>query len=231
LLFTSKRWELAPQELDGALSLMGLEPGASVLDLCCGVGRHSLELARRGYRVVGVDRTSTYLEEAALRADAAGLEVEWVHSDMREHLRPEAYDGVINLFTSFGYFEEPSDDRRVVENLYHSLKEGGVVLIDMMGKEIMARIYQPRDWSEEEDGSLVLEERKVSDGWDWMENRWIVVRDGLRTDLRLSHRLYSATELCGLFRQAGFRDARAFGGLDGSPYGLTARRLVVVAHK
>ena len=69
-LFGPDRLEMAPEEVEGVISLLGIEPGASVLDLCCGVGRHSLELARRGYRVTGVDRTASYLQTASEKAAA-----------------------------------------------------------------------------------------------------------------------------------------------------------------
>jgi hypothetical protein len=99
-----------------------------------------------------------------------------------------------------------------------------------MGKEIIARIFRERDWSEE-DGVLLLEERRVSDDWSWMSNRWIVVEDGVRTDFELSHRLYSARELKSLFTDVGFREVTTYGDFEGSEYDHTAQRLVVVARK
>jgi len=134
VLFVQRRWEDAPAEVEQVVSLLGIEPGAHVLDLCCGVGRHSLELARRGFQVTGVDRTRPYLDRAARQAEAEGLKVEFVQSDMRDFCRPDAFDAVVNLFTSFGYFEDPEDDCQVALNMYRSLKSGGVFLIDMMGK-------------------------------------------------------------------------------------------------
>lgn len=134
-MFTQQRWEDTPTEVEQVITLLGVEPGAHVLDLCCGVGRHSLELARRGFCVTGVDRTQPYLDRASKQAEAEGLEVEFVHSDMRTFCRPDAFHAVVNLFTSFGYFEDPEDDRQVVLNVYRSLKAGGVFLVEMMGKE------------------------------------------------------------------------------------------------
>ena len=100
-----------------------------MLDLCCGVGRHSLELVRRGFRVTGVDRTQAYLDLVAAAAKREALDLELVRQDMREFHRDESYDGVINLFTSFGYFEDPRDDQRVVDNVYASLRSGGVLVM------------------------------------------------------------------------------------------------------
>lgn len=230
VLFAQRRWSDAPAEVEKIISLLGLQTGMSLLDLCCGVGRHSLEFTRRGFRVTGVDRTRVYVDKASKHGQAEGLEVEFVQDDMRAFCRPEAFDVVINLFTSFGYFENPEDDRRVVTNVYRSLKAGGVLLLEMMGKEVLARIFQERGWHEE-NGILILEERKLARAWGWIENRWIMFKDNRRTELRLSHRLYSAVELISLLTECGFAHTDVYGDLAGSPYDHTAKRLVGVGHK
>ena len=124
-------------------------------------------------------------------------------------------------------FEEPTDDRRVVENVYSSLRPGGVFLVDVMGKEVLARIFRERDWYEI-DGIIHLAERKVSRNWSWMENRWILLRGSQRIERRLSHRLYAATELTALLSGAGFGRVATYGDFTDSPYDHTARRLVAV---
>jgi len=213
-----------------ALALLKLEPGAAVLDLCCGPGRHSLELARRGFKVTGVDRTARFLEEARRRAEAEGLVIEFVQGDMRTFRRPEAFDAVINLFTSFGYFDDPQEDKQVLENVYTSLRPNGKLLLDTMGKEVLARIFRERDWFEQ-DGALFLEERRLLEGWSRIETRWIIVRDGEQEEFTLKLRLYSGAELRALLREIGFRRVELFGNLDGEPYDQNARRLVALAEK
>ncbi len=230
-MFGEQRLAAAPADIEATVALLGIEPGANVLDLCCGVGRHSIELARLGYRVTAVDRTQAYLNQASSRAEAEGLTVEFVRADMREFCREAAYDAVVNLYTSFGYFEDIEEDRRVACNVHRSLVPGGAFVIEMMGKEVLARIYQARDWTEMDDGTLMLQERTLSQDWSWMENRWIFIVDGVRTEFLLSHRIYSAAELKGLLAGCGFAETNAYGDLDGAPYDQTARRLVVVARK
>ena len=229
-LFGQRQWSAAPIEVDGIISLLQLQPGVCILDLCCGPGRHSLEFARRGFRVTGVDRTRRYLDEAATQAEREGLQIEFVHEDMRNFSRPNAFDAVINAYTSFGYFEVPQEDHRVAMNISRSLKPGGVLMMEMMGKEVLARIFQERSWREEE-GVLVLEERKLSDGWSWIDVRWILFKDGKRLEQRLSHRLYSAAELTSLLTACGFARTEVYGDLAGHPYDHTAKRLVVVGYK
>ncbi len=229
-LMFSGHLERAREELDKLVPLLGIKPGIHILDLCCGIGRHSLELARRGFQVTGVDRTRSYLDIASKQAEAEGLKVEFVQDDMRTFCRPGAFDVCINMFTSFGYFEDPAEDRQVVVNVYRSLKSGGVFILETMGKEVLARVFRERDWYEEK-GIFRLTEHKVSHNWGWMENRWIMFKDDKRIEFKVTHRLYSAVELASLFTECGFSQTDAYGDLSGSAYDHTASRLVMVAHK
>ena len=228
--FNEKRWQAASAEVDDIIALLDLAPGAAVLDLPCGPGRHSLELARRGFKVTGVDRTAAFIDEARRRAAAEDLTLEFVQADMREFRRPESFDAVINLFTSFGYFADPADDRTVAENFFASLKPGGKLVIDMVGKEVIARVFRPRTW-EERDGALFLEERKIVDGWSRIETRWIIVRDGEQEEFTLKLRLYSGAEITALLQDVGFGEIKLYGSLGGIPYDHEAKRLVAVATK
>jgi SAM-dependent methyltransferase len=230
-MFTEGHWQAAPAEIDSILSLLEIEPGARILDLPCGVGRHSLELARRGFRVTGVDRTQAYLSLACEKAAAEGLELEFVQADMREFVRPSRFDAAINLYTSFGYFKDQAEDKRVAANLGRSLKPGGTLVMEMMGKEVLARIFQRSDWQELPDGTLFLQERQVSDSWNWIDNRWIVIKDGQRRDFLIGHRLYEGMGLRALLLEAGFESVLLYGGLGCEPYDTSARRLVAVAQK
>jgi SAM-dependent methyltransferase len=229
-IFDEQRLSLAAEEVEQIIALLALEPGRHVCDLWCGVGRHTLELARRGLVVTAVDRTRRYLESARSGARQAGLEIEFVQEDMRDFSRSEAFDAVVNVFTSFGYFDAQADDRRVVENAYRSLRPGGRLLLDMVGKEIIARIFQSRDWHETSAGT-VLYDRKVAQDWSRIENRWILIKDGHMHEWRFSHQVYSAAELHTLLGGCGFRNMQAFGGLQGTPYDEKAERLVVVGYK
>ena len=230
VLFNSERMLSAGQEVEQIVSLLKLHPGVNICDLCCGPGRHSLELGRLGYCVTGVDRTGLYIDETKKKANEQGLNIRLVQDDMRSFCEPNAFDAVINVFTSFGYFEEATDDKRVIENVYKSLKKNGKFIIDIVGKEVLARIFQEKRWWEE-DGVIILEESKLSEDWSSVECRWIIIRDDRRDEFRFSLRLYSAAQLSELLKSCGFGKVEIYGDLSGSPYDQTAKRLVIVAHK
>jgi SAM-dependent methyltransferase len=231
-LFSADRLHSASAEVDRIIELLEIAPGASILDSCCGVGRHALEFARRGYKVSALDRTRTYLERARALARAEGLTVEFVECDVRAFSRPAAFNAAINVFTSFGYFEEPADDLKVIQILYSTLRDGGRLLLDMNGKEVIARKFREREWHRHDDGTLGLEERKVRNGWEWIDSRWILIgTDGKKREETISTRLYSGSELKEMLKRAGFTTIRLHGNLAGASYDDRAERLVAIATK
>lgn len=230
VFFSPGRLEKADTEVAQIIELLAIPAGSAVLDLCCGVARHTMAFARRGFRVTAVDRTPSYLQEAQNKVQAASLEVDFIQADMRDFCQPESMDAAINLFTSFGYFEDPDDDRKVIENIYNTLKPGGKVVLELIGKEILAGNFRERDWSEE-NGIMVLEERKIRDNWGSIESRWIVIKDGKKYERTISLRLYSGVELSALLTSCGFSEVKVYGNLAGSHYDHAAERLVAVGRK
>jgi SAM-dependent methyltransferase len=229
-MFGERAWASVPEYIENLISLLDLHSDEAILDMCCGPGRHSLELTRRGFKVTGVDRTTTYLEMARKRAAEEELDVEFIEDDMRRFCRPDSFDTAMLLFTSFGYFEDQDENSQVLANIYKSLMDGGKLIVELMGKEVLARIFRERDWFER-DGVIFLEDRKVTRNWTWMENRWIMIRGQERYEFNLSHWIYSAVELEAILRQSGFKMVEIYGNITGDPYDLAASRLIVVGHK
>ncbi|HWC04493.1 MAG TPA: class I SAM-dependent methyltransferase [Methylomirabilota bacterium] len=229
--FTDERLRLGAQEVARVLDLVGLRApeGKPALDLCCGPGRHAVPLAQRGMRVTGVDRTRFMLDKARERARLAAVDVELVEADMRDFRRPAAYDLVISLFTSFGYFDSSEDDLKVLGNVRASLKPHGAFVIDVMGKEWLARHFQPTRSRSLPDGTLLLDRNEVVDDWTRVHSEGILIRDGQVRTFRQRLSVYSGLELKDRLRQASFATVALYGGLDGAPYGLDAARLVAVA--
>lgn len=220
----------APKDIDKIESLADLESDMKVLDLCCGTGRHPIELAKRGYDVTGVDLTELYIEKARKKAEEQDLNVEFVRKDMRDFRREENFHMVLSLSTSFGFFEDEEENIDVLKNVYESLKPKGKFILDLMGKEIIARIFKERDWHEA-DERFVLEERTVDRDWSWMEIRRILIADGEQKEYNISHWIYSAKELKDMLNQVGFSSIEVYGNYDGEAYDEEADRLVILAEK
>ncbi len=231
VLFSPDRLARAGEEAEALAALLEVHPPDRVLDLACGVGRHSLELARRGFRVVGVDRTRTYLEEARTRARKEGLDVGFVQADMRTFVASPRFHAAFLFFTSFGFFEDRREDRRVLENVRHALIPGGRLLMEMKGKEVMARTYMSHPVWYEAGGTYLLEETTVEPGWESVRTRWVVVSPQGVQAYHFRLRLYSARELRDMLEDVGFQDIAVYGGLHGEPYDHAAKRMVVVARK
>ncbi|MCP5053159.1 MAG: class I SAM-dependent methyltransferase, partial [bacterium] len=134
-MFPAERLEAAPHQVERLLGLIYFK-GTHILDLCCGPGRHSVELAKKGFRVTGVDRTPFLMNKAKEKAKTENVDVEWVLEDMREFSRPNSFDLVLNLFSSFGFFETEEDNLEVLKQMHRNLKENGIAVIDTMSKEI-----------------------------------------------------------------------------------------------
>jgi SAM-dependent methyltransferase len=227
--FPEARFTAAAAEVEQILDLVNLTQG-HVLDLACGPGRHSIPLARWGFVVTGVDRSAFLLERARERGVQSGVTVEWVQADMRDFRRSNSFDLALSLFTSFGFFRNDADNQRVLNNVAVSLRAGGALVLDMAGKEVLARIFNPTA-SRQVPGGLVVQRRSVTDDWSRMENEWILLRDGVTHAFRFDHWIYSGREIKQMFLEAGFVSVQVFGNYLGAPYGPEASRLVVVGRK
>jgi len=229
-MFSDQRFADAEAQVDEALRLLPLS-GKSVLDLCCGPGRWAIPLARRGFKVTGVDRTKFLLDKARANAKKARVKIEWVQKDMRDFVRSDSFDIALSMFTSFGYFEDSDEDVLVLRNVFQSLKPGGVLTIDVVGKKWLARIFQPTSSAVLEDGAKLIERHEIIDQWTRIQNEWILIRKNKVKTFRFRHTIYSGRELKDRMTAVGFRDVKLYGSLAGEDYGPNAQRLVVVGTK
>ncbi len=205
--------------------------GKTALDLCCGEGRYSIALAKRGLAVTGLDKTRYLLERAKERARAAQVPVEWVRQDMRDFVRPESFALVLSMFSSFGYFADPREDLAVLRNIFASLKPGGVLLMDLRNGRPLARLPKIPVAHKLPDGSRLIEQRKTVG--DSMRTRtdWFVKRNGKVRRFTWTVMVYSSARLQKMLKQTGFTRIQIFGNLDGERYGVRSPRLIAVARK
>jgi SAM-dependent methyltransferase len=239
VIFDDARWAEVSLVADGVTQLSGLDlyrpfPGVKggprVLDLCCGFGRVTTELARRGFAATGVDITESFLRTAREDSEYEHLDAEFIQADARDFTKPCFFDLAVNLYISFGYCEDPEDDLLIVRNVYESLKPDRAFILETLGKEIAVRDFTESEWFERA-GYKVLTEYAPLDSWSMLRNRWILVKDGRETEKIFTQRLYAASELRELFLRAGFSAAEIYGGWDESPYDQKAEKLIIVGRK
>jgi SAM-dependent methyltransferase len=212
---------------------LDLKPSSSILDLCCGTGRHAVLLAKRGFEVTAQDLSESYLERASQAAEAAGVGLSVAHSDMRSIPFEAAFDAVINMFTAFGYLESEEEDGKVLREIAKALKPGGRFLLDLLNREWVVSNYVQNEWRRAEDGTLHLEHREL----DLVAGRnhvtfTVIDPKGQRREMDGHHvRLYTLTEVIGMLSEAGLEFERAYGGFSGEAYGVNTRRMIVVGKR
>lgn len=220
------------QQVDFIEKSLGLETGAVVLDLCCGQGQQAVELAARGYGVVGYDLSVFQLALAAENAQARQQKINFLQGDAREMAFDEMFDAVLCWDTSFGYFEEEKN-LNVAERMYKALRPGGVLLLDVLNRDFAA-VESPNHVWFEGDGCICMDDVSL----DWITSRLRVKRslildDGRSREVTYSLRLYSLHELGKLLHDVGFRVTQASGNLatPGVFMGPQSPRIIVRAQK
>ena len=165
------------EEVDLLIRSAGLERNDRILDLCCGQGRHALELARRGFQyVTGLDRSRYLTRLARKRAKQYNLQVSFHEGDARKfRLGDSEFRCVCILGNSFGYFERPEDDLAVLETVKRALAFGGKLVIDLMDGEWMRRHFEPRSWEWVDQNHFVCRERSLAKDHDRLISREVVV--------------------------------------------------------
>jgi SAM-dependent methyltransferase len=218
--------ERTEREVELVWRVLELEPGMEILDLACGHGRIANRLAARGARVTGLDASPFFLELARRDAEERGVEVEYVHGDMRSLPWRDRFARVLIWFTSFGYFAD-DENRRVLAQARRSLARGGRLAIDIHNRDAFTRIFRPADVVER-DGDLMIDDRRFDVLGGRIETERIVVRAGRVRRMHFSVRTFTFTELRDWLGAAGFAEVTAVDH-EGQPLTLEARRMLVVA--
>lgn len=223
--------ERTAREVTGIITLLNIQPGKSILDLCCGHGRHAIPLAQRGYQITGQDLSAVFLQRAESEAEALGLDTHWVHSDMKNIPYENEFDAIINIFTSFGYLASEEEDLRVLQQVQRALKSGGHFLLETVYQPRVLRAFSPHGIIRYDSGLVVLEERRI----DLLTSRnevriTMIYPDGRRSEHRQSMRIYTLSELVQMLATAGLQTRAYYGDLDGSALTMDSR-LVIVSQK
>jgi SAM-dependent methyltransferase len=213
------------------IDVLALPTGARVLDCPCGQGRHAHLMAEHGYDVDGVDYSRTLLAKA--RDRGTGKLLRYTRADMRALPRrwTGRFDAVVNVFTSFGFFTEPKDDVAVLREFARVLKPGGCLVWHGASRDGVAARFLQRDWWLTADDTLIAHERHFDplSGTLSVESHW---RGPVRSGQR-SHRirLYTATRLAELCRDAGLIVEESYDGWSGRPLRRTSSEMLLVARR
>ena len=199
-------------DVEMMIKSVGLEPNDKILDLCCGQGRHCLELARRGFtQIAGVDRSRYLIRLARKRAKAHGFEINFREGDARKFRMPESsFHCVALMGNSFGYFDRKEDDALVIQAVKRVLVSGGNLLMDLVDGEWMKINFEKRSWEWIDDSHFVCRERSLAADKERLISREVIVHaeKGVLADQFYAERLYTRQEIFDLLQNTGFSDIR-----------------------
>ncbi len=229
-LYANRNEEEAAQLAELIASEIPLEDYPSILDLGCGRGRHSLELARRGYRVTGIDLSENAIEKAQKKAAERELaNIEFMVRDMRQPLL-RTFDAIVNLFTTFGYFLKDDENSKVLQGVSMMLKPNGLFMLDYLNRDTVERNLVP-----EESGTYEGVQYRITRSIDnHMVYKSICFSgDNLKEPLEYQERvkLYDKEWFEVNLKQAGMQLVKCYGDYRGKPYSTKSDRLLMISQK
>jgi len=239
------RVEQAKEEVSGLVTIFSafhVPTDSLVLDLACGIGRHSVALAERGFKVVGVDISTAYIA----RAKAMAKERSVSHScdfrvgDMRQIGKvlndyEERFSAMLNLYTSMGYYDEETD-KQILKQLRKLAAPRGILVIDAAPRDWFIRHFQQTTFRDLGDDLILIEESKLNLENSRIENVWRFYRQDGRDlkhldTIETDHRIYSLHELKKQVEESGWTYQTCYGGFNLEPFITDSRRMVLIAQK
>ncbi len=226
------------RDVDFILAAAPVQAHSQILDLCCGQGRHCIELARRGFKnVTGVDRSRYLVRLAKKRAQAERLQTVFKEGDARNPRLPEtSFDCVAIMGNSFGYFSNKQDDEKVLLAVGKILRPSGQLVLDITDGAYMADHFERRSWEWIDEHHFVCRERSLSGDRERLISREVIVHDelGVIADQFYAERLYTRESIGKLMEKTGFRNVRHHGNAEAlsdrdQDLGMMARRLLLSA--
>lgn len=226
LLYRHRNDEEAQNFLDKLLNELQLHQGAHIQDLACGAGRHSIYLNSLGYRVTGLDLSKNSINEAS---ESSNELLEFAVHDMREVYQVNSFDAILNLFTSFGYFQDEADNQRVIDSVYAGLKPGGVFVLDYLNSEKVIT-------------QLPCTEEKILEGYQFeiakalvngrIQKEISIQREGRSVSYIESVFPFTESSLKKLLTKSGLEVKKCFGNYSLEKYDpKNSERLILIAQK
>jgi D-alanine-D-alanine ligase len=225
-------------EVELFTSILNTSKDSAILDLACGQGRHSIEMAKRGFiNITGLDRSHYLIRKAKSVMQQEGLKIGFKEGDARKlPFNADTFDVVMILGNSFGYFESNEDDIMILKEVFRVLKPGGTFLIDVADGSYLREHFQPRSWEWIDKKYFVCRERSLANDNERLISREIIthVEKGILVDQFYAERLYSSEMLTDIFSRSGYQNILFHDILEGNSLrnqdlGMMERRMIVTA--
>ena len=219
-------------EVDGIINLLGLGNGVRILDIPCGYGRHSIELAKRGFSIVGSEINSVHLDKAKEISEKEKVEINFQKENMIDISYNFEFDAVINMFYSFGFFETDEENLKVLQNFYDALKPGGRLLFhtDVNIPRILNGKYKEDEERNLASGKKLRIIDKYNPATKRIDGTWII-KDGGEIKKDYSVRVYAKEEFIDICKKVGFAKFSAYGDWGGSEYSEDSEDMIIIAEK
>ncbi|MBT8379565.1 MAG: class I SAM-dependent methyltransferase [Ignavibacteria bacterium] len=206
-----------------------LSKSSLVLDMACGSGRHSIVFAQKGFKATAVDLSERLISEAKNNAKQANVDIEFIQSDILDLKLEKKFDLVVNLFTSFGYFDTDEENIIVIKKANDLLNAGGYFIIDFLNKGFLEKNLIPLS-TLSENTTTITQKRSING--NRVEKKITIEKDGIIKHFSESVRLYDIDELNNILQSVGFRLLKTFGDFNGNIFEPNSSpRLIIFTQK
>jgi cyclopropane fatty-acyl-phospholipid synthase-like methyltransferase len=211
------------------LKKVKLQPNAKVLDMACGAGRHAILFAEKGFNVTAVDLSNNLLKVAEKAAVKAEVEINFVKEDLRKFRIEQNFDLIVNLFTSFGYFQKDEDNFKLFKNVYQHLNKNGYFVLDYFNENYLRKNLISKSETKIND-TLLIQERRIEG--ERIVKEITLANNGTEKRFFESVRMYGKAELIKNLKSLGFTIKKVFGDFTGEEFDLeTSPRIIIIALK
>jgi ubiquinone/menaquinone biosynthesis C-methylase UbiE len=206
------------------------DTGNYLLDAGCGIGRHALLLEEQGFKILGIDSSPLYIKLANAEAKKRNLKnVQFVQQDMRKLSFRSEFNGILSLWSSFGYFDDDTNFD-ILKRFYNSLKKDGKLIIDIENRDYILKYFIHETFKEKED-VFILERRHFHPLTSIVTTHRFIIGKNLRKEYLRNIRIYSLAEMINLFRVIGFKNIKVFGDCTGKKFSEDSKRIIIYGEK
>lgn len=219
----------ALQLVESIISITNIKNKSKILDLACGAGRHSIEFAKKGFLLTAVDLSENLLNNAKVNAQNAEVDIDFIRADIRDFYIDDKFDLVLNLFTSFGYFESDEENFKVFKSAYNHLNENGFFIFDYFNKKYLEENLIPNSSLRIEDGEII-QKRRIEKGR--VIKDIIIKKNGNEKYFKESVKIYSLDEIKSKLELTKFNIKDIYGSFDRSKFDESlSNRIIIIAQK